>query len=524
MNKDYILAVDQSTSGTKALVVDRSGNIVARSSAEHKQMYTRPGWVEHDPIEIYNNVKHTALEALKSAGIEPGRLAALTLTNQRETAVMWDRTTGLPVYPAIVWQCQRTADLCAAYKAEGHEDKVRAKTGLMLDPYFSATKWGWMLEHADGAKEMLAEGKLVVGTMDSWLLWKLTGGKSHATDYTNASRTSLFNIHTLEWDEELCSLFRVPSDLLPEVKSSDEVFGYTEDPELFGERVAISGIIGDSQAALYGNKCFQPGMAKATYGTGTSVLMNVGDQQGHSGKGLVTAIAWGMGGKITYALEAVIRTSGDSIKWVRDNLGLFDTFEEMERLLGQAPDNEGVYLVPAFVGLGAPYWDPYARASITGMNRGTGKAHIIRAALESIAYQVRDAVELMQSEAGIPLQELRTDGGASDNALLMQFQADMLERTVVKSDVAELSAMGSVYMGGLGIGFWSSQEEIVSHNKSYRKYEPLMESKTRECYYEGWKKAVASLLSHSSNIQDSNSRRKAHGIYRAFKDRRDLGE
>jgi glycerol kinase len=494
MTKDYMLAIDQSTSGTKALVVNRSGGILARCSAEHKQIYALLGWVEHDPLEIYNNVKKTAQQALVVADIEPGQLAAITITNQRETAVIWDRTTGLPIYPAIVWQCQRTADQCAAYKAAGHEDNVRAKTGLMLDPYFSAAKWGWILQHAEGASEKLAEGKLLAGTIDSWLLWKLTNGKVHATDFTNASRTSLFNIHTLEWDEELCGLFQVPSGLLPEVKSSDDLFGYTEDSELFGERIPISGIIGDSQAALYGNQCFLPGMAKATYGTGTSVLMNVGEKIVSSDNGLVAAIAWCMGGKITYALEAVIRTSGDSIKWVRDNLGLFRTFDEMDKLMAKVPDNEGVYLVPAFVGLGAPYWDPYARAAIMGMNRGTGKAHIIRAALESIAYQVRDAVELMQSESGIRLKELRTDGGASDNGTLMQFQADMLLQTVFKSDVAELSAMGSVYMGGLGIGFWSSPDEIAKLQKLYRTYEPLMEVDVRERYYTGWKRAVASVL------------------------------
>lgn len=496
MNKDYILAIDQSTSGTKALVVDKSGSIVARSSTGHKQMYPHPGWVEHDPLEIYSNVKKTARQALELAGIGPNRLAALTLTNQRETAVMWDRETGLPVYPAIVWQCQRTADVCAAYKALGHEETVRAKTGLMLDPYFSATKWAWILEHVEDARVKLAEGKLLAGTIDSWLLWKLTCGNVHATDFTNASRTSLFNIHTLQWDEEMCGLFGVPCELLPEVKFSDDVFGYTEDSELFDERIPISGVIGDSQAALYGQFCFQPGMAKATYGTGTSVLMNVGEkyEPTGNGNGLVTAIAWGMSGKVTYALEAVIRTSGDSMKWVRDNLGLFGTFEEMEQLLAQAPDNEGVYLVPAFVGLGAPYWNPYARAAIVGMNRGTGKAHIIRAALESIAYQVRDAVELMQSESGIRLRELRADGGASENAALMQFQADLLMQKVVKSDVAELSAMGSVYMGGLGTGFWESPADIAARQKGCRTYEPSMDPDRRERLYAGWKRAVNSVL------------------------------
>ncbi|MDQ1914863.1 glycerol kinase GlpK [Paenibacillus sp. GD4] len=495
MNKEYILAIDQSTSGTKALIFDRCGNIVARCSAQHQQLYPEPGWVEHDPLEIYNNVKQTALKVLQQAGIQPAELAALTITNQRETAVMWDRTTGLPVYPAIVWQCQRTADQCNSYKIAGLEDEVRSKTGLMLDPYFSATKWGWILNNVAGAKEKLDEGKLMAGTIDSWLIWKLTSGKVHATDYTNASRTSLFNIHTLCWDEVLCNQFGVPSELLPNVKYSDDEYGYTEDTSLFGDiRVPITGIIGDSQAALYGNQCFQPGMAKATYGTGTSLLMNVGERPNAPGNGLVTAVAWGIGGTVTYAMEAVVRTSGDSLKWVRDNLGLFSTFAEMEQLLVQAPTNEGVYLVPAFVGLGAPYWDAYARASIIGMNRGTGKAHIIRAALESIAYQVSDAVQLIEKETGIILKELRADGGASDNQTLMQFQADMLNCPVLKSEVSELSAMGAYYLGGLAVGFWSSTDEIRSLSKEYKRYVPQMAMEDCNRFREGWLRAVSSVL------------------------------
>lgn len=509
--EQYILAIDQSTAGTKAIVADRLGQIVARSAAGHKQHYPKAGWVEHDPLEIYRNVKRTAREAMKLAGIEPGRLAALTITNQRETAVMWDRVTGLPVYNAIVWQCQRTSAACEALQAAGHESTVQAKTGLLLDPYFSAAKWGWMLEQVPDAKLLLGTGRLLAGTIDSWLLWKLSGGGVHATDYTNASRTSLFNIHELQWDRELCGLFGVPEELLPQVKSSDDVFGFTNDPELFDEQVPIAGIVGDSQAALFGQLCFRPGMAKATYGTGTSVLMNTGGKPPAAGNGLVAAIAWGMGGKVTYALEAVIRTSGDSIKWVRDNLGLFDTFDEMDRLLAQAPDNEGVYLVPAFVGLGAPYWNPNARASLSGMNRGTGKAHIIRAALESIAYQVRDSAELMEAETGIPLTDLRADGGASENGLLMQFQADMLGRSVSKSDVAELSALGSVYMGGLGVGFWRSVEEIAGQRRTYRTYNPDMGSAERERNYEGWKKAVAAVLQGTETAEETREAR--DGVY-----------
>ncbi|MFC5451284.1 glycerol kinase GlpK [Paenibacillus aestuarii] len=490
----FILAIDQSTSGTKALVIHQDGKIVAKSAAEHQQIYPAPGWVEHDPDEIYENVKRTAQEALKLAGISAVQLAALTITNQRETAVMWDRTTGKPIHHAIVWQCQRTADECAALQEAGFAPLVRSATGLMLDPYFSASKWHWMLRNAEEARTLLAQGKLLAGTMDSWLVWKLTGGNVHATDYTNASRTSLFNIYSLQWDAAMCDLFGVPLEVLPVVKSSDDLFGCTADIDLWPEAVPISGVIGDSQAALFGQQCWEPGMAKATYGTGTSVLMNVGGKPALSEQGLVSAIAWGRDGQIEYALEAVIRVSGDSIKWVRDNLGLFRSFAEMGELLAQAPRNEGVYLVPAFVGLGAPYWDPYARAAITGMHRSTGKPHIIRAALESIAYQVRDAVELMQAETGIRLKVLRADGGASDNAVLMQFQADLLDIHVAKSDIAELSAMGSVYLGGLGVGFWRSVEEIPTRHLSYHAYEPSMDMHERETHYTGWKRAVAAVL------------------------------
>jgi glycerol kinase len=496
--KDFILVIDQSTSGTKALLVNREGRVAARSSSEHRQYYPQPGWVEHDPVEIYEKVKSTVMEVLSKAGIHAEQLSALTLTNQRETAVMWDRVTGLPVCPAIVWQCQRTAGMCEALRKEGHEEKVRDRTGLVLDPYFSAAKWNWMLEHIEGVRQKLAEGRLLAGTMDSWLLWKLTGGKVHATDYTNASRTSLFNIHTLQWDEELCSIFGVPASLLPSVKCSDVLFGVTADPELFETEIPISGIIGDSQAALFGNQCFRPGMGKATYGTGTSVLMNIGEHIQTVGNGLVTAVAWGMDGRVTYALEAVIRTSGDCLKWVRDSLGLFSSFEEMEDLLEQAKVNEGVYLVPAFVGLGAPYWEANARAAIVGMNRGTTKAHIVRAAIESIAYQVYEAVKLMQSESGISLLELRVDGGASGNHRLMQFQSGLLNRSIIKSEVAELSAMGSVYMGGLGTGFWSSLDEIAQLQKCYQSYEPALDESLREQYISGWKRAVACVLHGAS--------------------------
>lgn len=499
MDKAYILAIDQSTSGTKALLVNRMGQIVAKMSIEHTQHYPLPGWVEQDAVEIYENVKRCIRDVLREGGISPRQVAALALTNQRETAVMWDRATGRPICNAIVWQCQRTADQCRAYQAAGLEPQVRAATGLLLDPYFSATKWAWMLEHVSGAREKLASGRLLAGTVDSWLLWKLTGGQVHATDYSNASRTSLFNIHTLQWDEEMCALFQVPIEILPEVRASDAVFGYTEDPDLFAEGIPIAGVIGDSQGALFGQQCVQPGMAKATFGTGTSVLLNTGVQPTPGRDGLVTTIAWGLGGQVTYALEAVIRTTGDTIKWVRDNLGLFRTFAEMEQLLVDVRDAQGVHLVPAFVGLGAPYWEPAARAAILGISRGTGKGHIVRAALESIAYQVAEAVALMHQSGGVELHELRADGGGSNNSVLMQFQADMLGRPVRTSAVSELSALGSVYFAGLATGFWRSSSDIAGLQvHEYRVYQPNMASTERDGKLMAWRRAVRAVLSQSS--------------------------
>ncbi|AET61153.1 glycerol kinase 2 [Paenibacillus terrae HPL-003] len=494
MKKQFILTIDQSTSGTKAILFNCAGEIIAKTSFPHTQIYPQPGWVEHNPIEIYDNVMLAALSVLEIGGITPDKLAALTITNQRETAVIWDAVTGLPVHPAIVWQCQRTADTCEVLKNAGFEKLIQSKAGLLLDPYFSASKWSWILQHIPAAAEKLLQGRLLAGTIDSWLLWKLTGGKTHATDYTNASRTSLFNIHTLQWDEELCALFKVPISILPEVKNSDECFGYTDPSGFFGLEIPITGIIGDSQAALFGNHCFEIGSAKATFGTGTSVMMNVGEHCHASERGLVAAIAWGMSGKITYALEAVIRTTGDSLNWLRDNMGLFSTFEEMEVLSKETPACEGVYLVPAFVGLGAPYWDSHARAAITGINRSTRKGHIVRAALESIAYQVKDAVILMQSSSGINLNKLYVDGGASGNATLMQFQADMLGTQVIKSGIAEVSALGSMYLGGIYTGWWSSAKEIVSQSGLGNIYDSKMEIEQREVNYAGWKRAVTSVL------------------------------
>lgn len=493
MAKTYILAVDQSTSGTKALVVDASGAIAAKAAKEHKQHYPAPGWVEHDPLEIYENVKWTMREAVERAGISAGELAAVTITNQRETAVVWDAESGQPIHHAIVWQCQRTADLCERYREEGHEELVRELTGLKIDPYFSGTKFRWLLSHAAGARDGLAAGRLMAGTMDSWLVWKLTGGKVHATDLTNASRTLLFNIHTLQWDDRLLDLFGVRRGLLPAPLPSDGFFGFAEDvwPDA---KVPITGVIGDSHAALFGQMCWQPGKAKATYGTGTSLMMNVGDRPAATGDGLVSTIAWGLRGRTVYALESVIRTSGDTIRWVRDQLGLFETYGELEQWMERTPSNDGVYLVPAFVGMGAPYWDPYARAAIVGMSRSAHKGHVMRAALESIAYQVRDAVELMQAESGIALEELYADGGASDNAALMQFQSDMLGRRVIRLGRSEYSALGSAMIGGIAVGFWDARDFRPFRPTERTVYSPRMDDGERERLYRGWKQAVAMVV------------------------------
>lgn len=492
-HEQYILAIDQSTSGTKVLLVNSQGKITHKCSASHKQHYPQTGWVEHDPVEIYENVKTLLTEVVQITSVPENELAVLAITNQRETVVVWDEETGIPVYNAIVWQCRRTSDMCEELKEQGYETIIQSKTGLKADPYFSASKVKWILDHVDGVKERAREGKLLLGTMDSWLIWKLTGGKVHATDYSNASRTLLFNIHTLQWDEELLNIFDIPREMLPEVKDSNELFGVTEDPSLPFIQLPISGVIGDSQGALFGQKCFEPGMAKATYGTGTSVLMQTGELVDGT-NGLVTSIAWGMNGKVSYALEGIINSTGDTIRWLKEQLELIDEIGEAEQLACSISDNQGVYLVPAFVGLGAPYWKPYSRAAIMGISRNTGKPHIVRAALESIAYQVKDVIELMQSESNIQIKSVKVDGGATSNRFLMQYQADMLDIDVIASEVAELSSMGSVYLAGLGVGIWQSTNEINELNQEHELYQPLMTSDVRDKNYQGWKQSVNGVL------------------------------
>ena len=483
----YLIAIDQSTSGTKALLVDGRGRILDSESMPHAQSYPQPGWVEHDPLEIYRNVNETAARLLARTGLDTKDIAGMSLTNQRETVVVWDPATGLPVYPAIVWQCRRTAGRCDELKKAGFEAMVFEKTGLLLDAYFSASKIQWILEQVPPA------GQLLAGTMDSWLIWKLTNGQSHATDFTNASRTSLFNIQTLEWDPELLDLFQVPGSMLPEVKSSDELFGRVADEASPLKGLEISGVIGDSQAALFGQKCFEPGMAKATYGTGTSVMMQTGGMvQGQNG--LVTSVAWGLGGKVAYALEAIIHSTGDTINWLKDQLQLIESVGELEPLALSLKENEGVYLVPAFVGLGAPYWASHARAAIIGMNRNSGKAHVARAALESIAYQVRDAVDLIESESGTSIMELRVDGGATVNGFLMQFQADMLGSTVRVSHLRELSALGSAYLAGLAFKVWESLEEIQQLNPEATLYVSAEDHNWRSEHHKRWKQAVSCVI------------------------------
>ncbi|MDT8862560.1 glycerol kinase GlpK [Alkalihalobacillus sp. MEB130] len=493
MNESYILAIDQSTSGTKALLVNQQGSIIAKETASHKQVYPQSGWVEHDPIEIYENVKDVINKIARANHNIVDKMKTLTITNQRETVVVWDKQTGKPVYNAIVWQCRRTTTMCELLKQEDHEETVHTKTGLTIDPYFSATKVKWILDNVSGIKARAEKGELLLGTIDSWLIWKLTQGNVHATDVTNASRTLLFNIKSMNWDDQLLKIFQIPKSMLPVVKLSDNDFGLVEDSDLEVPSIPISGVIGDSQAALFAQHCFEKGMAKATFGTGTSAMVFT-DELEEVSKGLVTSIAWGYSGKIHYALEGIINTTGDIIRWMKEDLTLFNSFEEAERLVEELEDNEGVYLVPAFVGLGAPYWSPSTRAGIIGMSRNTSKAHIVRAGLESIVYQVKDILQLIYEETNVEVKELRVDGGATTNVFLMQYLADMLGVKVIVSSVSELSALGSVYLGGLGTSIWNSIEEIRQLTSEKQVFEPKMGYATREKYYTEWKNAINSLL------------------------------
>lgn len=489
--KEYILAIDQSTSGTKAIVFNNKGKLINRKTVEHKQYYPQTGWVEHDPVEIYQNTLKAINLVLEECNLEQSDLAALGITNQRETVVVWDKNTGEPVYNAAVWQCQRGNKICAELKEKGYGQLVKAKTGLIIDPYFSASKIKWILDNVEDARNKAEAGELLFGTIDSWLVWNLTEGEVHATDYSNACRTMLFNIHELKWDQELFDLLEIPLSLAPEVKYSDEIFGYTAQSEDFQNKIPVTGVLGDSHAALFGQSCYQEGMAKTTYGTGSSIMMNIGNRVIESQSGLVTSIGWAYDGNIDYVFEGNVHCTGATIKWLVDDLELIQDSRITDELANSVDGNNGVYFIPAFVGLGAPYWDNDVTATITGMTRGTKKAHVVRAALEAIAYQIKDVLDLMRDESGIELTELRVDGGPTNNRFLMQFQADMLGIKVAKSALEEVSALGSAYMAGLAVGLWSDLEEIKSLRKSSLSYSPEMVAKEREYLYQGWKKVVA---------------------------------
>ncbi|KAB2649696.1 MAG: glycerol kinase GlpK [Verrucomicrobiota bacterium] len=456
----YILAIDQGTTSSRAILFDHTGNIASVTQKEFKQIYPKPGWVEHDPLEIWSSQSSSVAEVIAKANVGSDAIAAVGVTNQRETTVMWDSETGVPVYNAIVWQDRRTADYCAGLKKQGVESFVTKKTGLRIDPYFSGTKVRWILENVPGARARADQGKLRFGTVDSWLIWQLTGGKVHVTDASNASRTLLFNIHTGDWDDELLKLFEVPRSVLPEVKSSSEVYG-TVDRNLYPAGVPIAGIAGDQQAALFGQACFTPGMAKNTYGTGCFLLMNTGTEAVPSHNNLLTTVAWKIGGKTEYALEGSVFIGGAVIQWLRDELKLIRDVNELNTLAASVPDAGGMFLVPAFAGLGAPHWDPYARGTVVGLTRGTNRAHFCRAALESIAFQSADLISCMEKDSSIKLKELRVDGGASRSEPLMQFQADLLGTSVVRPRNVETTAMGAAYLAGLAVGFWSSREDIT---------------------------------------------------------------
>jgi glycerol kinase len=485
----YILALDQGTTSSRAILFDHDGNIRAVARKEFEQIFPQAGWVEHNPAEIWSSQIAVVSEALGRAQVRPQEVAGIGITNQRETTIVWDRETGEPVYNAIVWQDRRTAGICDKLKADGAEPVVRRKTGLVIDAYFSGSKIAWILDNVPGARRRAEAGKLAFGTVDSWLVWKLTSQRVHATDASNASRTMLYNIHTGDWDDELLNLLRIPRALLPQVRGSSEIYGEVSDA-LAPVGAPIGGIAGDQQAALFGQTCFAPGMAKNTYGTGCFMLQNMGERAMESRHRLLTTVAWSLNGRITYALEGSVFIGGAVVQWLRDGLGLVRSAPEIEALAASAPDNGGVYLVPAFAGLGAPYWDQYARGAIVGLTRGSTAAHIARAALEGIAYQVADVLDAMQADSGIRLSELRVDGGASGNNLLMQFQADILGVPVVRSEVQETTALGAAYLAGLATGFWKSPLEISSQWREGGRFTPAMPASAVESLRGRWKVAV----------------------------------
>lgn len=486
----YIMALDQGTTSSRAILFDKKGNVAHVAQREFTQHFPNSGWVEHNPSEIWSSILSVIATVLSENNIQPNQIEGVGITNQRETTVVWDKHTGEPVYNAIVWQSRQTAEICEQLKEAGHEELVKEKTGLLIDAYFSGTKVKWILDNVDGAREKANNGDLLFGTIDTWVIWKLTEGAVHVTDYSNASRTLMYNIYDLKWDEELLDILTVPASMLPEVRPSSEVYGEIADKHFFGQTVPISGIAGDQQAALFGQACYEKGMVKNTYGTGCFMLMNTGEEAVRSKHGLLTTIAWGVDGKVEYALEGSIFVAGSAVQWLRDGLRMFKNSADSEDYAARVEHTDGVYVVPAFVGLGTPYWDSDVRGAVFGLTRGTSKEHFVRATLESLAYQTRDVLDAMQTDSGIDLTTLRVDGGAVMNDFLMQFQSDILNVPVDRPAVNETTALGAAYLAGLAVGFWESKEQVKEHWNLDKKFEPNMEEATREQLFTGWHKAV----------------------------------
>ncbi|WP_428908383.1 glycerol kinase GlpK [Niallia sp. Krafla_26] len=488
--ESYILALDQGTTSSRAILFNQKGEMVHVAQREFTQYFPQPGWVEHNANEVWGSILAVIASILSETGIKPDQIAGIGITNQRETTVVWDKETGLPIYNAIVWQSRQTNEICEELKAKGYESIFRQKTGLLIDAYFSGTKIKWILDHVEGAREKAENGSLLVGTIDSWLIWKLSGGKTHITDYSNASRTLLFNIHDLKWDDELLKILAIPKSMLPEVRPSSEIYAHTIEEHFFGKRVPIAGAAGDQQAALFGQACFGEGMAKNTYGTGCFMLMNTGEKAVVSKNGLLTTIAWGMNGKVEYALEGSIFVAGSAIQWLRDGLRMLSDSADSEKYAQRVVSTDGVYVVPAFVGLGTPYWDSDVRGAIFGLTRGTTKEHFVRATLESLAYQTKDVLSAMEADSEIRLQTLRVDGGAVKNDFLMEFQSNILQVPVQRPKLNETTALGAAYLAGLAVGFWKSQDEIAKQWSIEKTFSPTMEKKESRRLYSGWKKAV----------------------------------
>lgn len=491
MEKKYVLSIDQGTTSTRAILFDKDANIVGIAQKEFEQIFPRPGWVEHNANEIWASVLAVVVEVITTANVQSSEIASIGITNQRETTVIWDRHTGQPVYNAIVWQSRQTAEICDELKAQGYEELFYSKTGLIVDAYFSATKIKWILDHVPGVRPRALAGDLLFGTIDSWIVWKLTEGTAHITDYTNASRTMIYNIYDLCWDQELLDLLEIPKQLLPEVRPSSEIYGHTTAASFFGQEIPIAGVAGDQQAALFGQACFDPGMAKNTYGTGCFMLMNTGTKPIPSNNGLLTTIAWGLNDEVMYALEGSIFVAGSAVQWLRDGIKMIETAAETEPLAESVDSTDGVYVVPAFVGLGAPYWDPHARGAMFGITRGTTKAHIARATLESLAYQTKDVLDAMCKDADIALTTLKVDGGAVANGFLMQFQSDILGVEVERPRINETTALGVAYLAGLATGFWADKDDIRSRWALDKKFVPELPPSEAKQLYAGWKKAVA---------------------------------